>query len=307
MGTVITAAAQAAPQTGYAAASSVQLAAQAARQCLTDAGLTPDEVGVLINVGVYRESNMMEPAMAALVQKEVGINLDYLARPVPGAGFSFDLMNGACGVLNAVQVAQGILGTGGTSRILVTAADVHPGGRADQDRNYPYADLGAALLLERSVEPGSGFGPVRVRGADGPVGAAGYLDAAVMGTDGRREITVRRDPDWTERLLELAAGVVGDYVREEGVALDRTFVVCNEPAVGFGAELAERLGVDSAAVVAVGAEGRGEPHTAALVLGYLQVLQSGLPEGYEEILFVCAGAGLSAACSRYRPAGAVRA
>ncbi|MFJ4806919.1 beta-ketoacyl-[acyl-carrier-protein] synthase family protein [Streptomyces murinus] len=88
----------------------------------------------------------------------MGINLDYLAAATPVAGFSCDLMNGACGVLNAVQVAQALLVTGSTDRVLITAADVHPGGRAADDPAYPYADLGAALLLERGTEPGTGFG-----------------------------------------------------------------------------------------------------------------------------------------------------
>lgn len=140
------------------AASAVLLAGRAAQDCLTEAQLSPDTVGVLINVGVYRENNTFEPAIAALVQKEVGMNLDYLAHRVPGAAaFSFDLMNGACGVLNAIQVAQALLSTGSTERVLVTAADVHPGGRAALDADYPYADLGAALLLERSAQAEGGF------------------------------------------------------------------------------------------------------------------------------------------------------
>ncbi|MGP3948185.1 hypothetical protein [Streptomyces sp. 7N604] len=288
------------------------LAGRAAQDCLATAGLSPDAVGVLVNVGVYRESNMFEPAIGALVQKRAGINLDYLARPVPGAGFSFDLMNGACGVLNAVQVAQALLSTGSTERVLITAADVHPSGQGTQHADYPYADLGAALLLERSTEPGTGFGPVRLRNAGGASDAAGYLDTAAMGLEGRQQITVSRDAGWVERLLDLTAGLVAEYVREEGLDLTRTLLVCSRPTPDFASRLAERLGLDPSDVVNRPQDGEALPHTAAPVLGFLQAGT----HPHEQLLFVTAGAGLSAACASYRPpvpvpdpglAGAVRA
>ncbi|MDX3763121.1 hypothetical protein [Streptomyces sp. AK02-04a] len=307
MSVVVTAAKTALPLPDETTASSVLLAARAARGCLTDAGLAPDAIGVLINTGVYRESNTFEPALAALVQKEVGINLDYLAAPTPVAGFSFDLMNGACGVLNAVQVAQALLSTGSTDRVLVTAADVHPSGRAADDNAYPYADLGAALLLERGTEPGTGFGPVALRGTDGDDGSAGtrgYLETAGMGAEGRGRITVEREPESvrTEQLVALAAGTVSDYARDEGLRLDRTLLLCTRAAPDFADRLAERLGLDPQSVWAPGAAG-GEPLTAAPVLGYLSALEHSLPPGKDQLLLVTAGAGPSVACVSYRPQG----
>ncbi|MER6125464.1 hypothetical protein ABT173_23115 [Streptomyces sp. NPDC001795] len=284
------------------AASAVELASRAARDCLAEAGLSPDSVGVLINVGVYRESNTFEPAIAALVQKEVGINLDYLASPMPVAGFSFDLMNGACGVLNAVQVAHALLETGSTERVLITAADAHPGGRAADDDAYPYADLGGALLLERAAEPGCGFGPVHLRSGDGPVGTRGYLNTAAMGTGGRGMITVERDTDRVETLLGLAADAVDEYAATERLDLDRTLLLCTRAAPDFADRLASRLGLDLGSVLAPAAEGAdGEPHTAAPIVGYLRARHSSLPEGKDQLLLVTAGAGPSAACVSYRP------
>lgn len=284
------------------AASSVRLASRAARDCLAEAGLSPDSVGVLINVGVYRESNTFEPAVAALVQKEVGINLDYLASPMPVAGFSFDLMNGACGVLNALQVAHALLETGSTERVLITAADAHPGGRAADDDAYPYADFGGALLLERAAEPGYGFGPVLLRSGDGPAGTRGYLNTAAMGAGGRGMITVERDTDRVETLLGLAADAVDEYAAAERLDLDRTLLLCTRAAPDFADRLTRRLGLHPGSVLAPTAEGAdGEPHTAAPIAGYLRARHGGLPAGKDHLLLVTAGAGPSAACVSYRP------
>lgn len=273
-----------------APASVVDLAGRAARGCLARARVSASSIGVLVNVGVYREHNTFEPAMAALVQKEIGINLDYIADPEPAAGFSFDLMNGACGVLNAVQVGQALLATGSTERLLITAADVHPGGDADRDPGYPYADLAGAFLLERSADPGAGFGPVRHYTADGPTGVEGYLDTAAMGTQGRTAITVRHEPGHRARLSELAARVVTEYAEEFGVDLDRTLVI------GPSATTAADTAGDAA-------RAGGEPHTAAPVLGYLRAMDGVRRDDYDQFLFVSVGAGPSAACAVYRPEG----
>lgn len=281
---IITAAATALPDPQAATASVVDLAGRAAREALARAQVPASSIGVLINVGVYREHNTFEPAMSALVQKEVGINLDYVADPEPAAGFSFDLMNGACGVLNAVQAGQALLETGSAERLLITAADVHPGGDADRDPGYPYADLGGALLLERSADPHAGFGPVRHYTADRPTDVEGYLDTDTMGRHGRTAITVRREPDHAERLDEFAASAVADYAHETGIDLDRTLVIG-----------------PSAASDGTGAS--GEPHTAAPVIGYLRAMDGERPDGHDQILFVTAGAGPSAACVLYRPEG----
>src|SRR5215207_9227112 len=109
MGTAIRATAV---STDPAVRSSIEHAAAAGRACLDNAGLYADQIDLLINTGVYRDANMAEPAMSALIQKHLGMNLDYVQHPTVTAGFSFDLMNGACGVVNAIQVGAAFLESG---------------------------------------------------------------------------------------------------------------------------------------------------------------------------------------------------
>ena len=51
------------------------LADAAARKCFALAGRKPGDIDMLINVGMYREDNMGEPALAALIQEDIGANL----------------------------------------------------------------------------------------------------------------------------------------------------------------------------------------------------------------------------------------
>ncbi|GAB1640728.1 hypothetical protein KRMM14A1259_11510 [Krasilnikovia sp. MM14-A1259] len=254
---------------------------------------------MLINVGVYRDENMAEPAMSALIQKNVGTNLDYLRSGTPA--LSFDLMNGACGVLNAVQVADAFLTTGDAEFALVVSGDTHPSGR--HDPGFGYASVGAAMLLSRTAEPGAGFGRVSVASADADApGVVGYADLDAVDTRGREMIWVRRDPDYAARLVEFAAAEAQRYATAERLDLSQTLLVASQPTPTFAAELAGRLGIAPAAVVTV-QDVDGDPHTSALTLAYHQAVEAGRAQAYPQVLFVAAGAGLSVACSVYHRAG----
>ncbi len=283
-------------------ASSVTHAARAARIALESANAATDSVGVLINTGVYRDSNMVEPAMAALIQKEVGIGLEY-AEHDPRS-FSFDLMNGACGVLDAVEVAGALLATGSTGRVLVVAGDTHPSlAGADAPADFAYATAGAALLLEHVPGP-DGFGTVAVELADGPVAVAGFGDLSTMGSTGRSKMTVERDDDAEQRLLDVAVAAgsraLSEYRTTAGAEDAAGMVlIASQPTPGFRAALAEKLGVELLDD-GVGEHVTGDTHTATLPLAYHHAAASGRLDGIRSIVMVAAGAGPSAAAAVYR-------
>ncbi|MFF7716886.1 hypothetical protein [Streptomyces sp. NPDC007988] len=308
MATVITSTALSpADETG----SAIGYAASAGSACLRRAGLTPADVDVLINVGVYRDSNVSEPSVAALIQKRIGINLDYLHATDRHAAFSFDLMNGACGVLNAVQAGGSLLVAGSARRVLVVSADTHPSmdpARAGTAA-FPYASTGAALLLERS-DDARGFGRVHHRSLPGGHGVNGYLPLYEAGPEGRNTIAVDRDSGVLERMLDLAVDSVHDALAAEygaeaaqaPTALDRTLLITSQPSHDFASRLSKRLGLAADAAVTV--EGlKGDPHTSALTYGFTQARDSGRLAGHDRILFLAVGAGLSSATSLYRLTG----
>lgn len=49
-----------------------RLADAAARACLAHASREPGDVDMLFNAGIYREDNMGEPALAPLIQEDIG-------------------------------------------------------------------------------------------------------------------------------------------------------------------------------------------------------------------------------------------
>src|SRR6476646_4144712 len=73
--------------------SALHLAVTTAKDCLRRAGLSPHDIDLLVNAGIYRDRNLGEPALAAMIQEDIGANPED-----PHAGshgtFSFDVMNG---------------------------------------------------------------------------------------------------------------------------------------------------------------------------------------------------------------------
>ncbi|RDI68926.1 hypothetical protein [Nocardia pseudobrasiliensis] len=273
---------------------------RAARHSLERAGIRPDQVGVLINAGVFRDSNTVEPAVSALIQKEAGIGLDYSYGDP--RSFSFDLMNGAVGVLNAVQVAQSILAVGGVEHVLIVSGDTHPSlARSAADDEFPYATTGAALLLEQTEEP-EGFERVHIVAGEGSPAIESYVDVNTMGAIGRTLMTTEREPDFEQRLLDAATEAGRAALGESDTT--GTVLIASTPTREFPRALAERLGIAEIRTPDLSA---GDPHTAALPLAYdLAVEQDSLRE-FTRVLFVAAGAGPSAAAVLYRlpaPVGA---
>lgn len=271
---------------------------RAARRALERAGVAPEQVGVLINTGIHRDSNTVEPAVSALIQKAAGIGLEY--EKGDPTTFSFDLMNGATGVLNAVQVAGAILAAGGVEHVLVVAGDTHPSlTRAVADDEFPYATSGAALLLEHTDEP-EGFGPVHVTTTEGTPAVEAYVDTATMGTVGRGLMTVVREDGFEDRLLEAALEVARAALAEADIEdLSEVALIASTPSAEFPLRLADALGLARESVRTPDL-GDGDPHTASLPQAYDRAVGAGTLAEHTRVLFVAAGAGPSAAASLYR-------
>ncbi len=283
---------------------SIGHAVEAARECLAGAGLSAADVDVLVNVGVYRDANIVEPSNAALIQRELGMHPDYesgSSRP----GFSLDLRNGACGVLNALQAANALLANGTAEHVLIVGSDAHPGGRADA-ADFPYATVGGAFLVTKGIDDATGLGAVHLQPAPRPDGAhpgvAGYLDLKAMGRDGARTITVDVAADFAEQVTGAARTAVRNHLANHpDMASDSTVLVTNNPAPDFAATLAADFGFARHHQADTGSRNAG---SSGLIVAYHQLIRSGAVAPGDRLLLVAGGSGPTAGCVGYRvPAG----
>lgn len=291
--TILAAAANADLDTG----SYFELATRAATTCLEQAGVAADQVGMLINAGVFRDQNISEPAVSALIQKRVGIGLEYRPGRVPA--FSFDLMNGATGLLHAIATADCFLASGEVSYALLVAGDTHPSTERHVD-GFPYSTSAAAILLGTAGTSG-GFGSLHSVDTTEPAAPTAWVAMGDAGPNGRTAMSTSAGGDDP---VELAAAAVRECRTAEGLDgadFDDGHAVLLAPTwtLTFRTGLAEALGVTPESIVGVD-PAVDNPYSAAPVHAYLNAHDSGALALARTVLFLAADE-TSAACLAYRP------
>src|SRR6185312_6243429 len=170
--------------------SSIHLAVQAATDCLERSDLDREELGLIIHTGIYRDDYLSEPAVAALVAGELGIN-DDVQPPDGPKTLAFDVLNGAVGFLNACHVAAGMIGAGKTGHAMVVASEIE---NNSPESGYPLngiSEMGSAVLLSRS-DGAEGFGRFVFQHHPEYSGA---LATYTQQHEGRTWLQIDRDPN----------------------------------------------------------------------------------------------------------------
>ena len=281
-----------------------RLADAAARACLAHAGKEPGDVNMLINAGIYREDNMGEPALAALIQEDIGANLGQ--PPAGGRGtFSFDLINGTCGVISAIQLESGLLRSGVIRLGAIVTSDVDP--RLRDPGTLPFRPAGGAMLLGWD-DSDAGFTDFAAetypeyqdlftsglvwqerRGLRVPRGAAGQSQMV---------IDVR--PGYHARLVDCAEESAHRFLRRLGMGIGEIDLLVPAPsAPDFLDALRVRLGVpgDHVAYVAEDLEGA---YTTGPIAALQAAIRSGRLGEARNTLMLAAGAGITIALALYR-------
>ncbi len=288
MGAVIEAVATARHRTGRAP-SSTALAVEAARRTLTAAERRPDSVDLLVNASVYRDASVMEPANAAFVQRDLEGDASFTS--VKGSRtLSFDLSNGACGMIDGLQVLDGFVASGAAQHGLVVTADVDP--TPGVSEGYRYEPMGAAVLVGPG-RPDEGFEAFAQRTYPQ------YADlhtATISWSGSAHVVAVREDPSFRARCEECIDDALASFLADRGLRPADVDLVVAWPAPrdlglrsGLRADQVADLGPISAPV-----------HTAGIGLAMEAAAASPRYRAASRVLFVAAGSGITVAIASYR-------
>ena len=294
MGTII----EAATTATESALGAVQLAGAAARFCLKQAGRTPGELNLLINAGVYLDNNISEPAIAALIQEDIGANPQQHPGRGPGT-FSFDVRNGACGLLTGIYLADGMLASETIKTAMVVAADADPDPGISEGFGFPA--VGGAVLVSADDQR-AGFTAFRF--ATFPE-FAGLFQSEVSwhqgfpdgtGRPGRNILTVKVADTYAIRAAECAESVTRELAAASALDLgDVGLLVATASVPGFAGALAKRLGISAGRVASLPGSLAGA-HTAAPAAA----LEAAELAAGRTTVFVSAGAGITVVAALYR-------
>jgi 3-oxoacyl-[acyl-carrier-protein] synthase-3 len=313
MGARIEAVATSRSRRGPLGRGAIRLADEAAQACLRRAGREARELDFLINAGLYRDRNLGEPAMAAIIQEDIHANPD---PPLEGGHgtFSLDVANGACGVLNGAHVLDGFLASGAIALGMVVAADADPHRYRWRTSRFPYDPIGGALLLSRSEDDAKGFTrfsfttyPDEEDLYEGVVAwEAGPIRRALGGRlpgvrPGRNVLHVQQRSGYADRCAACAAAAARHFLAELGLgAADLDLLLPNPLPASFAEAIARQLGVPPDRVARV-EERLARCHTAGPMAALEGALRSGRLAQARNALFVTAGAGISVGLALYRP------
>ena len=269
---------------------SLARAAEAGRRCLADARRRPTDVGLLIHAGVTRDHHVCEPANAAYIQHRLGINVEFHGART----LSFDLGNGGCGMLDAAQILCTLLQAGTPCCGMVTASEGNADRRAKGEPPCP--DSGAAVLLELSPRPGTGFGSFAF------LTRAEHVEMAttvVSLGEARGRLLTRRDPGLEGRWLEMAGPVVDDVLRRDGLNRDQVDrVIPAQISPGFLARLPQAIGIPAGRVGDFSAD-LPDTLSTSVFLALEREWRLRPPVAGSTILLLAFGSGLTAAAATY--------
>lgn len=287
-GVGIAAAEQSGPQ------SAIDLAVRAAAASLTASGLDKAAVGLIIHAGIYREDFICEPAIAALVAGELGINEDIETSEDPKS-FAFDVLNGAVGFLNACHVAVHMIGAGKAEHALVMASEVENNAPGGDHPLYGLNETGSALILS-NTDGTAGFGQFvfhhRPENAEA-------LSTYIRHEGGHSWLQIDREPKLTTHYLDAIPAAVEELLALEGLhPADIAAVFPPHLAEADLTEMARRINIPRDRLVEVVAD--ADLFTSSLPYALDHALRHQQVKPGDIGLIVTVGSGVQVGCATYR-------
>lgn len=329
MGTIIESVSTAKPRLRLGGTGAIKLANEAAHACLKQAGRAAADIDFLINAGIYRDNNIGEPAVAAIIQEDIGANPD---PPLQGGHgtFSFDVANGTCGVLTGMHILDGFLSSGAIQLGIVVASDADPSrgsnwdfpfglvggaGRVSRDHaKFPYRAFGGAVLLSHTADENRGFSrfafatfsefehllQADIKWREGPVRR--MVADRIPGVErGANKLRIHEREGYAARCAECAASSSHDFLQSVGLEpMDIDLLIPSPTPSGFVDPFVGALGVPADRIARVDETFAGI-HTAGLLAATESAAHGQRLRQARNVLFVAVGAGITVGLALYHP------
>lgn len=290
MGAVIRSVGVAKP--GLFSGGSINLTANAAKDCLQRIGQDPNGVDVLVNAGVYKERNLGEPSLASMIQCKVGANRLWTGRGT----FSFDVNNGGCGMVTGIQLIDGFIKNGPTKLGLVVAGDSEPFRGLTEGFDFkPYA---SAMLL-CAGKANEGFVMFRSRTY------AKFKDAFwgrikfAYKVKNRHTTVIKQSAGYVNACADCAMDSLTGFLKDAKLTIkDIDLVIPSQSPIGFLDKLKKKSGLGDK-IIDITKE-LGNIHSASIGAALDNAMASGRFKKAGTILFLAVGSGITVSMALYK-------
>ncbi len=125
----------------------ISCAVKAALDCIKG-NPSKEQIGVMISTAIYRDNHIVEPALASLILGSItqkNILKNKLPHGILDNLITFDMNNGTCGLIQAIQLVDTYIQNGNIKRGMIIAGDScnNDGNKS----NFPFSDGAAAIIL----------------------------------------------------------------------------------------------------------------------------------------------------------------
>jgi 3-oxoacyl-[acyl-carrier-protein] synthase-3 len=283
------------------------LADEAAKKCLNKANRQPGEVGLLINVGIYRDKNLGEPALASLIQEDIGANpggkKSALTPTNQHGTFSFDLANGACGVINAFHLLDRFTRSGILELGMIVASDTDPS--PGNTKNFHHPAAGGAVLLSQGKE-GEGFQAFHFENfpefeamQESRVSWHTSKIPFPFGWGGKNVLQLKEEPGYATRCVECAELALNKFLKKQQLHInDIDLMISSQYPPEFPDRLEQHLKLPGDHVARVSEAFMGA-FSAAPLAGIEAAMRSGRFQKAQKIVFITVSAGISVGLALY--------
>jgi len=264
----------------------VSLATEAAEKAIAAAGLTPDDVDLIIVATATPDQTF--PSSATLVQHNLGCN----------GGVAFDVAAVCSGFLYALQVADSMIRAGSARRALVIGAETFSKILDWEDRTtcVLFGDGAGALLLEsQEVDENDPAAPgiiaTRLH-ADGRHNELLYVDGGVSTTGTVGKLRMKGKEVFRHAVVNLAQ-VLEDVLEHAGYqATDLDWVVPHQANARILDATARKLGLPADKVV-VTVDRHANTSAASVPLAYDVAVRDGRIKPGDLVMFEAMGGGFT--------------
>jgi 3-oxoacyl-[acyl-carrier-protein] synthase-3 len=292
MGTKIDAVGLSTP--GFFRRGSIDMEVKAAKECLKSAQLDPNMLGIIINAGIYRDSHIAEPAIAAFIQREIGANKFFSG---DRSTFSFDLTNGGCGILTGAMVLDGFLQSGTIEYGMVVTADTDP--VPGESLGYSYTPAAAALLLSRG-EDGCGFLHFK---SETEARFIEDMKSTVEWRQHKRKmgnfLVMGQAEGYAKECAKYALENLDAFLKEISLKMkDIDLIIPSQSPIGFLGEIKKKKGLEEKLIDVT--DKLANVHTAGIGFALERAMSSGRFAAAKNCLFLTVGAGITVSLALYR-------
>jgi len=279
------------PGNGLHRGGSLAHATRAGKACLEASCYAPHDVEVLINAGVHRDRHYAEPAFACFIQKEIGVNVEFQGRQT----LAFDLLNGGCGLLNAMHVLATMLQTGAHRIGMAIASEINTDRKPEP--SAAIIPSGAAALIDVSPYATRGFGRFVFETFDQHSELYGS-HVSLAQKHGR--LFMRKQEALETIYLELVPQVWRRLLGEEGLAPKAIdLVIPSQISAGFLQRLPDVLGLPRERVLDLSAE-LGDTLSTSVLLALEQARRSGRIDTGARVVLLTVGSGITVGAATYQ-------